>query len=67
MLVVEPQVEQWRDDPWEIKSQNLDTMSYPVPKKKYRYTYEVMLIESGPVEIIHTYEKYGQKKPIQLQ
>lgn len=67
MLVVEPQVEQWRDDPWEIKSQNLDTMSYPVPKKKYRYTYEVMLIESGSVEIIHTYEKYGQKKPIQLQ
>ncbi|XP_058195990.1 uncharacterized protein LOC131312325 [Rhododendron vialii] len=65
IMILEYQDEQFKNDPWEIKSRYLDTMSYPVPEGKYRYIYEAMLSEFGSVEFRHTYEsKIGQKSPI---
>jgi hypothetical protein len=67
IMVLENKDMQWQHNPWEIKSQYLDKMSYPTPEGKNRYIYEAILSDagSGSVQFHHTYDcKQDQTSPI---
>ncbi|KAG5615880.1 hypothetical protein H5410_015704, partial [Solanum commersonii] len=55
ILLLENSDLRWRDEPWQVMSRYLDTISYTTTAYKYRMHYEIILSATGSCEFQHLY------------